>query len=120
MILTHDQIVANHGRCLGLLTAVLAIGDMTHDTRKIASELVDEMNAHHKAVKEQLADDSVDASLYRGDSCGYLAAQCKARTLRGLVPTKEQQEAWVAEQQLTDDAKEYMKKLENAEYLECR
>lgn len=55
MLLTHDQIVANHGRCLGLLTAVLAIGDMTHDTRKVASELVDEMTAHSKAVREQLA-----------------------------------------------------------------
>lgn len=54
MLLTHEQIVTNHGRCLGLLSAILSIGDMTIETRKTAAELVDEMTAHHKASREAI------------------------------------------------------------------
>lgn len=45
--------------------------------------------------REELADATVRQSDWRGDHCGYLAAQCKARTLRGLIPTAEQKEAWL-------------------------
>jgi hypothetical protein len=45
--------------------------------------------------REELADATVRQSDWRGDHCGYLAAQCKARTLRGLKPTAEQAEAWL-------------------------
>jgi hypothetical protein len=54
MILTHDQLVTNHGRCLGLLSAALGIGDLTFDMRKVAIELVEEMEAHHKATYTEL------------------------------------------------------------------
>lgn len=54
MLLTHEQIVTNHGRCLGLLSSALGIGDLTHEMRKTAIELVDEMNAHHKASREAI------------------------------------------------------------------
>ena len=46
--------------------------------------------------REELADASVRQSDWRGDYCGYLAAQCSARTLRGLTPTQDQLEAWYA------------------------
>ena len=45
-------------------------------------------------AREDLADATVRESDWRGDHCGYLAAQCRARTLRGLTPTSEQVEAW--------------------------
>jgi hypothetical protein len=45
-------------------------------------------------AREDLADATVRESDWRGDECGYLAAQAKARTLRGLTPTVEQAEAW--------------------------
>lgn len=45
-------------------------------------------------AREELADATVRQSDWRGDHCGYLAAQCRARTLRGLKPTAEQVEAW--------------------------
>jgi hypothetical protein len=45
-------------------------------------------------AREELADATVRQSDWRGDHCGYLAAQCRARTLRGLTPTDEQSEAW--------------------------
>lgn len=48
-------------------------------------------------AREELADATVRQSDWRGDHCGYLAAQCKARTLRGLKPTAEQAEAWLHE-----------------------
>jgi hypothetical protein len=46
-------------------------------------------------AREELADATVRQSDWRGDECGYLAAQCKARTLRGLKPTADQAEAWL-------------------------
>ena len=46
-------------------------------------------------AREELADATVRQSDWRGDHCGYLAAQCKARTLRGLKPTPDQAEAWL-------------------------
>lgn len=46
-------------------------------------------------AREELADATVRQSDWRGDHCGYLAAKCKARTLRGLKPTAEQAEAWL-------------------------
>ena len=46
-------------------------------------------------AREELADATVHQSDWRGDHCGYLAAQCKARTLRGLTPTEDQAEAWL-------------------------
>ncbi len=45
-------------------------------------------------AREDLADATVRQSDYVGDHCGFLAAQAKARTLRGLTPTAEQAEAW--------------------------
>lgn len=48
-------------------------------------------------AREELADATVRESYWRGDHCGYLAAQCKARTLRDLKPTAEQKEAWFHE-----------------------
>lgn len=48
-------------------------------------------------AREELADATVRQSDWRGDHCGYLSAQCKARTLRGLKPTAEQAEAWLHE-----------------------
>ena len=57
-------------------------GDMKHSLAKLT------------IGREELADATVRQSDWRGDHCGYLAAQCKARTLRGLTPTPEQVEAW--------------------------
>lgn len=48
-------------------------------------------------AREDLADATVRESDWRGDHCGYLAAQCRARTLRGLKPTPDQAEAWFHE-----------------------
>jgi len=45
--------------------------------------------------REELADALVRQSDYRGDHCGYLAAQCSRRILRGLTPTADQREAWL-------------------------
>jgi hypothetical protein len=46
---------------------------------------------------EIAADQSVDWRQFIGDGCAYLAAQCRARIMRGLVPTDDQAEAWLCE-----------------------
>jgi len=57
MILNHDQLNANHGECLGLLRTILATNRLDTNIIKEASRVVDEMEAHHKASREQLAEE---------------------------------------------------------------
>ena len=69
-------------------------------------------------AREDLADATVRESDWRGDECGFLAAQCRARTLRGLTPTVEQFDAWHSENVQT--CTEYQRNIERAEYWEER
>jgi len=55
MILKHDQLNANHGECLGVLRNILGLGGVQPQIMRDASRLVDEMEAHDKAVREQLS-----------------------------------------------------------------
>lgn len=66
--------------------------------------------------REELADASVRQSDWRGDHCGFLAAQHDARVARGLTPTDDQLEAWLHEN--TESPLEA--KLTKAEYFEER
>jgi len=45
-------------------------------------------------IAGDIADLLVDYNNHRGDGCGYLAAQAKARMRMHVQPTAEQQEAW--------------------------
>ncbi len=56
MILNHDQLNANHGECLGVLRNILGLGSVNPQIMRDASKLVDEMEAHDKAVRKALLD----------------------------------------------------------------
>lgn len=56
MILNHDQLNANHGECLGVLRNILGIGGVQPQIMRDACRLVDEMEAHDKAVRKALLD----------------------------------------------------------------
>ncbi len=67
-------------------------------------------------AREELADASVRQSDWHGDHCGYLSAQCSARTLRGLKPTADQAEAWL----VCNTVGPLEEKLSRIEYFEER
>lgn len=102
--MTHDDIKrelnGNHGACLGILTHIADMSESDTFSLKVAVSRAKQIIAQHDDLvlhqRELWADESVDQDKWRGDHCGYLAAQCSARTLRGLQPTPEQQEAWYA------------------------
>lgn len=96
MLLNHDQINHNHGKCLAIINQALTLGILPPYLSVEAIRTCEEMDAHHKAVKCEMADATIDAQLWRGDHCGYLAAQAAARIDRGLTPTPDQREAWIA------------------------
>lgn len=102
--MTHDEIKTelngNHGSCLGILNHLIGENLDSYAIKVAVSRAKIVLEQHDSLVlkqRELWADESVDQDKWRGDECGYLAAQCKARTLRGLIPTAEQKEAWLHE-----------------------
>lgn len=54
MILTHDQITANHGACLAILRNALGIGCFLPHIASEAIKVVEEMQEHDNAVRDAM------------------------------------------------------------------
>jgi len=69
---------------------------LDNDGRHIYQASIFDSDGVEKAVEiaGDIADLLVDYNNHRGDGCGYLAAQAKARMRMHVQPTAEQQEAW--------------------------
>jgi len=122
--MTHDdiktQLNGNHGSCLGVLKHLVDMDAKSLFVVEVAVNHAKRILMEHDnlVIKQQelWADESVDQDKWRGDHCGYLSAQCAARTVRGLTPTEDQQEAWEA----CNTTSPLEEKLSSIEYFEER